>query len=234
MEAFVQRPQPALRAEPVQHTRPSGRRSQSRLRRGARPVVVGVAFLAAIGFFLVNIVDPYSGATASPEFASVHSRFLDQPIQKLAVSGKANAETVSIDSFSSKAAPKPVVKPTVTSSSSSGSGSSGGAPAAGTPDPGSAQAYAQSVLASQGMGADQFNCLVALWNRESHWNVYAYNSSTGAYGIPQALPGSKMASAGSDWATNFVTQVNWGLGYVDGRYGTPCGAWDHSESTGWY
>ncbi|GAB3802106.1 hypothetical protein GCM10028798_18690 [Humibacter antri] len=197
-------------------------------------MVVGVAFLAAIGFFLVNIVDPYSGATASPEFASAHSRFLDQPIQKLDVSGKATAETVSIDTFSSKEAPKPVVKPVVAASSSSGGSSSGGAPAAGTPDPGSAQAYAQGVLASQGMGADQFNCLVALWNRESHWNVYAYNSSTGAYGIPQALPGSKMASAGADWATNFVTQVNWGLGYVDGRYGTPCGAWSHSESTGWY
>lgn len=202
------------------------------MRRGARPLVVGVAFLAAIGFFLVNIVDPYSGATASPEFASAHTRFLDQPVQKLDVSTQANAETVSIDTFSSKEAPKPVV-PAVTTTSSSGSSHSG-APAAGTPDPGSAQAYAQGVLASQGMGADQFNCLVALWNRESHWNVYAYNSSSGAYGIPQALPGSKMASAGADWATSFVTQVNWGLGYVEGRYGTPCGAWDHSESTGWY
>jgi hypothetical protein len=190
---------------------------------------VGVAFLAAIGFFLVNIVDPYSGAVASPDFAST-SRFLHQPIQKLAVSEDATAATVSVDTFGSKEAPKPVVTTTSSSSSSSRSG----APAAGTPDPGSAQAYAQSVLASQGMGADQFNCLVALWNRESHWNVYAYNSSTGAYGIPQALPGSKMASAGADWATNFVTQVNWGLGYVDGRYGTPCGAWEHSESTGWY
>lgn len=222
------------RAEPVERHRPSGRRSRTRFRRGARPVVVGVAFLAAIGFFLVNIVDPYSGAAASPEFASAHSRFLDQPIQKLDVSGKATAETVSIDTFSSKEAPKPVVKPTVTSSSSSDSGSSGGAPAAGTPDPGSAQAYAKSVLASQGMGDDQFNCLVALWNRESHWNVYAYNAGSGAYGIPQALPGSKMASAGPDWQNSFVTQVNWGLGYVDGRYGTPCGAWNHSESTGWY
>ncbi|WP_346769166.1 lytic transglycosylase domain-containing protein [Planctomonas sp. JC2975] len=185
-----------------------------------------MAFTAAIGFFLVNIVDPYSGATASPDFASARSRFLDQPVQKLAVSGKYADGTVSADTFGSKAAPKA----TVTTSSSSGSS----APAAGTPDPGSAQAYAQGVLASQGMGADQFNCLVALWNRESHWNIYAYNSSTGAYGIPQALPGSKMASAGADWATSFVTQVNWGLGYVDGRYGTPCGAWSHSESTGWY
>jgi len=204
------------------------------MRRGARPVVVGVAFLASIGFFLVNIVDPYSGATASPDFAS-HSRFLNQPVQKLDVSAKTDEQTVSVDTFGSKEAPKPVVVPAAKSSSSSSSGSGhSGAPAAGTPDPGSAQAYAQGVLASQGMGDDQFNCLVALWNRESHWNVYAYNASSGAYGIPQALPGSKMASAGADWATSFATQVNWGLGYVEGRYGTPCGAWDHSESTGWY
>jgi hypothetical protein len=64
--------------------------------------------------------------------------------------------------------------------------------------------------------------------------VYAYNASSGAYGIPQALPGSKMATAGADWETNAATQINWGLGYVNGRYGSPCGAWAHSESAGWY
>ncbi|WP_367889429.1 lytic transglycosylase domain-containing protein [Humibacter ginsenosidimutans] len=185
---------------------------------------MAVAFSAAIGFFLVNIVDPYSGATASPDFASSHSRFLGQSVQSLDVSGSTTNNAVSVDTFDSKA--KPVVTTTSDDTAS--------APAAGTPDPGSAQAYAKSVLASQGMGDDQFNCLVALWNRESSWNVYAYNASTGAYGIPQALPGSKMASAGPDWQTSFKTQVDWGLGYVEGRYSTPCGAWDHSESTGWY
>lgn len=111
---------------------------------------------------------------------------------------------------------------------------SGGAPHAGTPDPGTAQAIAQQMLAARGMGQDQFDCLVSLWNRESHWNVYAGNPSTGAYGIPQALPGSKMASAGADWADNPATQITWGLGYISGRYGTPCGAWAHSQSSGWY
>ena len=72
-----------------------------------------------------------------------------------------------------------------------------------------------------------------LWNRESGWRTTAQNSS-GAYGIPQALPGSKMASAGADWRTNAATQIKWGLGYISGRYGTPCGAWGHSQSTGWY
>ena len=67
--------------------------------------------------------------------------------------------------------------------------------------------------------------------RESGWNVYADNPSSSAYGIPQALPGSKMASAGADWATNPVTQIRWGLGYIQDRYGSPCGAWGHSQST---
>ncbi|GAA3910996.1 lytic transglycosylase domain-containing protein [Microbacterium invictum] len=99
---------------------------------------------------------------------------------------------------------------------------------------GDARAIARDMLAQRGWGDDQFQCLDALWSRESGWNYQAHNSSSGAYGIPQALPGSKMASAGSDWQTNPATQIKWGLGYIDGRYGTPCGAWNHSQSHGWY
>ena len=83
-------------------------------------------------------------------------------------------------------------------------------------------------------GDDQFSCLDNLWTRESQWNYQAKNPSSGAYGIPQALPGSKMGSVASDWATNPTTQITWGLGYIKGRYGTPCSAWAHSQSTGWY
>ena len=108
------------------------------------------------------------------------------------------------------------------------------APAAGTPDPGTAQAIALSMLTARGLGSGEYSCLVSLWNRESGWNVYAQNSSSGAYGIPQALPGNKMATAGADWATNPATQIVWGLSYIEGRYGTPCGAWEHSETIGWY
>ncbi len=90
------------------------------------------------------------------------------------------------------------------------------------------------MLQARGMGDDEFDCLVALWNRESHWNVYAGNPSTGAYGIPQALPGSKMASAGPDWQNDAATQITWGLGYISGHYGNPCSAWSHSQSSGWY
>ena len=108
------------------------------------------------------------------------------------------------------------------------------APAAGVPDPGTAQAIALDMVTARGWGSSEFDCLVALWNRESHWNVYSLNTSSGAYGIPQALPGNKMATAGADWATNPATQITWGLGYITARYGTPCGAWNHSQAKGWY
>nr|WP_269212724.1 MULTISPECIES: ubiquitin-like domain-containing protein [unclassified Schaalia] len=93
---------------------------------------------------------------------------------------------------------------------------------------------AQAQVNARGWDDSQFQCLVVLWDRESHWNPYAENSSSGAYGIPQSLPGSKMASAGEDWRTNPSTQIKWGLGYIAGRYGTPCGALGHSNSVGWY
>ncbi|WP_417563139.1 hypothetical protein [Microbacterium sp.] len=97
--------------------------------------------------------------------------------------------------------------------------------------PSAARAYARSLMASRyGWGGDQFQCLNSLWNRESGWNYHAYNPS-GAYGIPQALPGSKM---GAGWQNSARVQVAWGLGYIKARYGTPCGAWGHSQSTGWY
>lgn len=105
----------------------------------------------------------------------------------------------------------------------------------GPANPSGAQAIARDLMASMyGWGDDQFGCLVDLWNKESGWNVYATNPSSGAYGIPQALPGSKMGTAGADWQTNAATQIKWGLGYISGRYGTPCGAWSHSASVGWY
>lgn len=111
---------------------------------------------------------------------------------------------------------------------------SGSAPSSGDNSPGGAQETARGMLGGYGWGEDQFSCLVSLWNKESGWNYQAYNRGSGAFGIPQALPGSKMASAGGDWQTSAATQVSWGLGYISGRYGSPCGAWDHSKAVGWY
>ena len=107
-------------------------------------------------------------------------------------------------------------------------------PALASVDPGTARALGQSMVLAKGWGEDQYVCLEALWTKESKWSVTADNPSSSAYGIPQALPGSKMASAGADWRTNAATQITWGLGYIEGRYGTPCGAWSHSKSNGWY
>lgn len=101
-------------------------------------------------------------------------------------------------------------------------------------DPAAAQAYASGQLGSFGWGADQMNCLTLLWERESSWLTSAENPSSGAYGIAQSLPAEKMASTGGDWATNYKTQITWGLSYIQGRYGSPCGAWGHSEAVGWY
>ncbi|MEV0805073.1 lytic transglycosylase domain-containing protein [Micromonospora sp. NPDC050200] len=91
-----------------------------------------------------------------------------------------------------------------------------------------------ALLLDAGFKIDQMPCLDKLWNKESGWNHKAYNSSSGAYGIPQALPGSKMGTVADDWKTNPATQIKWGLGYIEGRYDDPCGAWSHSQSTGWY
>ena len=101
--------------------------------------------------------------------------------------------------------------------------------------PEGARAFAADLAASQyGWGADQFQCLDKLWQKESGWSYTALNASSGAAGIPQSLPGSKMATAGADWETNAATQITWGLGYIKGAYGTPCSAWSHSQSVNWY
>jgi hypothetical protein len=106
-------------------------------------------------------------------------------------------------------------------------------PAASAPS-GSPQQIAEQMLSQFGWSSSQFACLQPLWAQESGWNLYASNPSSGAYGIPQALPGSKMASAGPDWQTDAATQIRWGLEYIQGTYGSPCGAWAHEQADGWY
>jgi hypothetical protein len=99
---------------------------------------------------------------------------------------------------------------------------------------GTPQQIAAAMLSQYGWSSDQMSCLQPLWQRESNWQVTATNASSGAFGIPQALPASKMASAGSDWQTSAYTQIKWGLGYIQQVYGSPCGAWNHEMASGWY
>jgi len=117
-------------------------------------------------------------------------------------------------------APTPTPTPVAAPAPSSG----------GMMSPAQAQAYARTAVSARGWGSDQFSCLVTLWGHESGWRVNASNGS-GAYGIPQALPGSKM---GAGWQSDARVQITWGLNYVVGRYGTPCGAWAVWQSQGWY
>jgi len=142
-------------------------------------------------------------------------------------------QTAATEAFSVTSTPR------ISTVSSPGSGNTGGGggstlvPSGPPPSPATAQGIAYKLLASYGFGTDQWGCLDDLWQQESGWNVYAENPS-GAYGIPQALPGSKMASAGPDWQSNATTQIKWGLGYIKELYATPCGAWAHEEADGWY
>ncbi|WIB62433.1 lytic transglycosylase domain-containing protein [Curtobacterium sp. MCBD17_040] len=210
-----------------------------------RATIPALSFFAVFGFVGGSLVNPLSGSYASA--AVLAPTLPSAPAQQFTAHGTYQNVVVTRDGYQ---VTKPVVvtpkvtAPTTTTTttaaaaststaSSAAATASDAAPAAGTPDPGSAKAIALTQVTAKGWGTDQYNCLVSLWTRESSWNVYAYNPS-GAYGIPQALPGSKMASVGADWQTNPATQIAWGLGYIQGSYGTPCEAWAHSNAFNWY
>jgi len=102
------------------------------------------------------------------------------------------------------------------------------------PQTGSNRSIGRKMAAAHGWTGVQWDCLNNLWQKESGWSTRSSNSSGSAWGIPQALPGSKMRSAGSDWRTNPATQITWGIGYIDNRYGSACKAWGHWQSHNWY
>lgn len=115
-----------------------------------------------------------------------------------------------------------------------GSGPRGGGGGSVVNDPAGARQYASSRLGAYGWGQEQMQCLSQLWTQESSWMTDATNPSSGAYGIAQALPPDKYYSAGSDWLSNYRTQIDWGLGYIRDRYGSPCNAWQHEIGFNWY
>ncbi|WP_238706913.1 lytic transglycosylase domain-containing protein [Microbacterium lushaniae] len=203
-------------------------------RRGVLAVFAG---LSALGF-VAAYVGPTGAALAEvdPDRVSLFESALADTQSYPLTTGDIVPATLERGAYSVYVTPKPTPTPTPRSvaASAGASSSSGWQPPFVAPDPGTAQAIAYEMVLARGWGDDQFACLRALWQKESGWRVNAYNSSSGAYGIPQALPGSKMASAGADWETNPATQIAWGLGYIGGRYGDPCGAWASSQSRGWY
>ena len=217
---------------------------------GKNVILPLVGFAATFAFVSGSLVNPLSGAYAStvttPAVAGTTGAgsnaagyvIKGQSYTASAGTSLATSRDAYTVEYTAPVVPKPkVVAPvqaaTTTSTSAAVAAPAASAPVAAAATPGSAQAIGAQLVAARGWGTDQYNCLVSLWNRESGWNVYASNPS-GAYGIPQALPGSKMASVGADWQTSAATQITWGLNYIQGRYGNPCGAWAHSQSFNWY
>lgn len=209
-----------------------------------RVILPLVGFAATFAFASGSLINPVSGAyAATASTDTVVPTAAAHVVGQGYVVASTSDPSAARDGYTVNYTPPVVVKPkaaTVTtttttkaSSSTTAAPTTATAPVADTPDPGSAQAIAAQMVAARGWGTDQYSCLVSLWNRESGWNVYAANPS-GAYGIPQALPGSKMSSAGPNWQSDAATQITWGLGYIQGSYGTPCGAWAHSQAFNWY
>lgn len=179
-----------------------------------RSLTVFGAAAASLTFVAVNAVDPTS-ANALPMFGQTGVRITLNEGQNLQTSGAyvltAAEEQYVASARASVASMAPFAVPA-----------------------GSAQAIARPMVAARGWDENEFRCLVLMWNHESNWRTNAVNVSSGAYGIPQALPGDKMASIAPDWRTNPETQIAWGLGYIQKRYHTPCEAWALWQQRNWY
>jgi hypothetical protein len=203
-----------------------------------------MAVLLVVGVLVAARMMNTSGSGASGLFQSIDSlgqssqvTALEQERQTIIAMNDA-AETLTVASKPAQADPTSILAAQQAANSSTGdsgiqtgTGITGSAPPA---DPTSAMQIGEAELVDFGFSkATQWTCLYDLWQQESGWNVYAENPS-GAYGIPQSLPGDKMASAGSDWQTDPRTQIIWGLGYIKSIYGTPCGAWQNEVDYGYY
>jgi hypothetical protein len=206
---------------------------------------IGVAVvLVAIVTIVTYAMSPNGSGAAGMATALnglTHSKqlaLLEQERQQMVVMDAA-ANTLTSAASPTKVNPSAVIAAQEQAASSSSGGSSDGSSGTTTvqvaaPNPGTAEQIGYNMLPSFGFNqTTQWSCLEQLWTRESGWRYDAENPD-GAYGIPQAFPGSKMASAGSDWETNPATQIKWGLEYITSTYGTPCGAWDEELSAGSY
>ena len=182
-----------------------------------RSAIPTLGFFFVSGLVMVSAVDPYSGTLASANTVQVFDQ-IDPEYQQLKIV-QVQGDGFQRGGFELVTGAK-ASKLFVNS--------------APYPSPDSAKGAALELVTAKGWEYDQFSCLVKLWERESNWRVNATNSSSGAYGIPQALPASKLGSAGADWRTNPETQIKWGLGYISSRYGSPCGALAHSDEHNWY
>jgi hypothetical protein len=185
----------------------------------------------------------FSAADAIEAVPGSHTMALLEAEREQLIAMTAAARTLTVVAKPKLTSPVQVAAATATSAGSgtpaaTGTGTGGGGGViyvtSSPPNPGTAQSTAYGIMSSFGFDPKTyFGCLLDIWNRESGWRYDAENAS-GAYGIPQALPGSKMASAGADWQTDPATQIRWGLGYIKNVYGNPCSAWAFEEANGYY
>ncbi len=198
-------------------------------------VVVGVAVGASV---FAPGTSAFSAVQAIEAVPGSHTMAALEAEREQLIAMTAAARTLTVVAKPKLASPTQVAAADVATGTSTGTGAgaSGGVVyvTSTPPDPGTAQSTAYNMMASFGFSPQTyFGCLVDIWNRESGW-VYDAENASGAYGIPQALPGSKMASAGADWQTDPATQIRWGLGYIKTTYGNPCSAWAFEEANGYY
>ena len=189
----------------------------------------------AVAAYLVGVRPGAGGTGAVAAVAAIPSSHTvalleKQRVQLIAMS--AASRTLTLAAPPKLASRQSTAPPS--SAGGSGTGPAGTGPPAAPPNPGSAQSIAWHMMAQFGWNpSTYFSCLNNIWTRESGW-VYNAENPSGAYGIPQALPGSKMASAGADWMTNPATQIRWGLGYIKSTYGDPCSAWAFWQGHSYY
>jgi hypothetical protein len=205
-------------------------------------VIAAVAVIAvAVGaMVLAPGTGAFSAAEAIEAVPGSHTMALLEAEREQLIAMTAAARTLTVVAKPKLASPAQVAAANPGTGTGSGTGI-GTAPSSGVtyvasapPNPGTAQSIAYNMMASFGFSPQTyFGCLLDIWNRESGW-VYDAENASGAYGIPQALPGSKMASAGADWQTDPATQIRWGLGYIKDIYGNPCSAWAFEEANGYY
>ncbi|NUU33049.1 hypothetical protein [Arthrobacter sp. C9C5] len=217
------------RAEPAKGTstlsRPSARTN------GKRAAVVATAFAVLLG---AGAAGQASGTAAHTAEASKDTAASLQTLdfERVGSNAPTSPAPMSVEAQASKI--KPAKAPAAPAPKPTKAPAPAKAKPAAIDDPAGAQAYAASQLPAHGWAPSEMQCLMKLWTRESDWKTTATNASSGAYGVVQSLPAEKMASAGADYRTNYRTQINWGLQYVQDRYGSPCGALNFHYANNWY
>ncbi|MDI2033264.1 hypothetical protein [Paenarthrobacter nitroguajacolicus] len=174
-----------------------------------------------------------AAAKAAADKAAAEKAAADKAAADQAAAAQAAAEKAAADQAAAEKAAADAAAKQAADAAAAQAAAAAAVPVA-VDDPAAAKAYAASILGSYGWSASEMTALNALWEKESNWRTTATNASSGAYGIVQSLPASKMASAGADWQTNYQTQIKWGLNYIKERYGSPSAALAFHLANNWY